>query len=142
MSILRQALAYALRVLAKRPGFTLVAAFTLGLGIAANTTIFSLINGVLLRPLPYPHADRLVTLWTSYPAAKGQPDVFSAPNYLDVAARSQTLEAVGGYTDFSFTLAGDGPPEYIPGIRMSASMSRVLGVQPQLGRWFTAEEDQ
>ena len=136
-----QDLLYALRVLAKRPGFTLAAAFTLALGIAANTTIFSLISAVLLRPLPYPHADRLVSLWTSYAASNGQPDIFSAPNYLDVAAQSRTFEAVGAYDTSSFTLAGEGQPEYIPGATMSASMARVLGIDPQLGRWFTQQED-
>jgi len=142
MDTLSQDVTYALRVLVKRPGFTLIAALTLALGIAANTTIFSLIDGVLLRPLPYPQADRLLSLWTSYPASNGQPDVFSPPNFLDVAARSRTLEAVGGYDDASFALAGSGQPESIPGERMSASMGRVLGVAPQLGRWFTAEEDE
>lgn len=141
MEILRQDLLYGLRVLVKRPGFMLVASLTLALGIAANTTIFSLIDGVLLRGLPYPQPDRLLSLWTSYPASNGQPDIFSPPNYLDVAERSRTLEAVGGYDGANFAFAGDGQPESIPGLRMSASMSRVLGVMPQLGRWFTPEED-
>lgn len=145
MDTLRRDIVFSLRVLAKRPGFTLIAALTLAIGIAANTTIFTLINGVLLRPLPYPHSERVLSLWTSYAAAKGQPDIFSPPNYLDVAARSKTLEAVGGSTSFSFTLAasnGAGEPEYVPGIRMTASTSNVLGVQPRLGRWFTAKEDE
>src|SRR5207249_2234185 len=102
--------------------------------IAANSTIFSLISAVLLRPLPFPHADRLVTLWTSYPASNGQPDIFSPPNYFDVAARAQSFEAVGIYDGSSFTLAGDGEPDYIPGAVMSASMARVLRIDPQIGR--------
>src|SRR5579872_1571207 len=142
MDTIRQDLIYALRVLIRRPGFTMAAALTLALGIAANTTIFSLIDGVLLRPLPYPHADRLLSLWTSYPASHGEPDIFSAPNYLDVAARTKTLDSVAASTQFSFTLAGDGQPEYIQGLRATASISRVLGVAPQLGRWFTPEEDE
>lgn len=142
MDTLRQDLHFALRVLRKKPGFTLVTSLTLALGIAANTTIFTLIDGVLLRPLPYPHAGRLLSLWTSYPASNGQPDVFSPPNYFDVAARSRTLEAVGAYDDMNFALAGAGQPENIPGERLTASMSRVLSVSPQLGRWFTASEDE
>ncbi|HEV3198179.1 MAG TPA: ABC transporter permease [Bryobacteraceae bacterium] len=142
MDTLRQDLQFALRVLRKKPGFTLVASLTLALGIAANTTIFTLIDGVLLRPLPYPEASRLLTLWTSYAVSNGQPDVFSPPNYFDVAARSRTLEAVGAYDDMNFALAGAGQPENIPGERLTASMSRVLGVSPQLGRWFTAAEDE
>ncbi|MBZ5618673.1 MAG: ABC transporter permease [Acidobacteriia bacterium] len=142
MDTLRQDLLYGLRVLRRKPGFTLVASLTLALGIGANTTIFSLIDNVLLRPLPYPQADRLLSLWTSYPASNGQPDIFSPPNYLDVAARSRTLDAVGASTQMNFALAGAGQPENIAGLRLSASMSRVLGVSPQLGRWFTAEEDE
>ena len=141
MGTLSQDVVYALRVLGKRPGFTLIAALTLALGIAANTTIFSLIDGVLLRALPYPEADRLLSLWTSYPASNGQPDVFSPGNFLDVAARSRTLEAVGGFDDANLALSGAGEPESLPGERITASMARVLGIAPQLGRWFTAEED-
>ena len=114
---------------------------TLALGIGANTTMFSLIDGVLLKPLPYPNPDRLVSLWTSYPASQGQPDIFSPPNYLDVAMRTRTLEAVGAYDTVNFTLASDGPPESISGSVLSASMTRVLAIQPQVGRWFTNEED-
>jgi putative ABC transport system permease protein len=142
MDTVRQDLTYAVRILARRPGFTLAAAFTLAMGIAANATIFSLIDGVLLRPLPYPHSERMLSLWTSYPASHGEPDIFSAPNYLDLAARTKTLDAAAAYTQFSFTLAGGGQPEYIPGMRTTASMSRVLAVEPQLGRWFTREEDE
>ncbi len=66
---------------------------------------------MLLRPLPYPQASRLLSLWTSYPASNGQPDLLSPPNYFDVAARSRTLEAVGAYDDMNFALAGAGQPE-------------------------------
>jgi putative ABC transport system permease protein len=144
MDTLIRDLVFSLRVLIRRPGFTFVAILTLAIGIAANTTIFTLINGVLLRPLAYPHAERLVNLWTSYPVSKGQQDIFSPPNYLDVVERAKSFEAAGGYSQFSFTLAGanDGEPEYVPGIRMTASMSAVLGVAPRLGRWFTRQEDE
>jgi putative ABC transport system permease protein len=137
-----QDLAFVLRMLTRRPGFTLAAVFTLALGIAANTTIFSLISNVLLRPLPFPHADRLVALWTSYPASQGQPDVFSPPNYLDVAAQNKSFESVGAYDTFSYTIAGQREPEFVPGVVMTASLAHVLGIEPQIGRWFTAEEDE
>jgi putative ABC transport system permease protein len=141
MDTLRQDLVYAIRVLIRKPGFTAIAVFTLALGIAANTSIFSLVNGVLLRPLPYPHPDRLVNLWTSDAESHGAHDIFSPGNFLDLQARTQSLEAVGAYTEASFTLSGAGQPEYFPGIQMTASTSRVLGISPQLGRWFTPEED-
>jgi hypothetical protein len=149
MTAVSQDLVYAVRVLRKKPGFTLIAAMTLALGIGANTTIFSLIDGVLLRPLPYPHPERLVSLWTSYPASQGLPDIFSPPNYLDLAEMTKTFEAAGSYDNANFTLSDAGNAESsaesnaesIPGLRMSASMSRVLGITPQFGRWFTPEED-
>jgi putative ABC transport system permease protein len=139
--MIRQDLVYALRVLRKRPAFALIAILTLALGIGANTTIFSLIDAVLLRPLPYPHPDRLLSLWASYPASQGQPDIFSAPNYLDLAAQTKTLEAVGSWDNANFTLAGAGDPESIAGLRLTASMARVLDIAPRIGRWFTPQED-
>jgi len=141
MRVLQRDLAYALRVLLKRPGFALICILTLALGIGANTTIFSLIDGVLLRPLPYPHPERLLSLWTSYPASPGQPDIFSAPNYLDLAARTRSLEAVAAFDNANFTLSGNGQPESLAGLRMTASLSRVLGLDPRIGRWFTPQED-
>jgi putative ABC transport system permease protein len=138
---LRQDLVYALRVLVKRPGLTLVAVLTLTLGIAANSTIFTLINGVLLRPLPYPQADRLVNVWTTYPSGKGQQDIFSPANYADAAARAQTIESAAAYTTFSFTLAGGEVPEFVPGIQATASLADVLQVEPRMGRWFSYTED-
>jgi hypothetical protein len=138
MDTLRQDLAYAFRVLLRRPGFTLIAGLTLAVGIAANTAIFSLVNAVVLRPLPFPHAERLVALWTSYPASNGQPDIFSPLNYLDVANRVQTFQAVGGFTGSAFTLVGAGDPENIPGAKMTASMA--LGVsQGEVLRMVMAE---
>jgi putative ABC transport system permease protein len=142
MRILRQDLVFAIRMLAKRPAFTLICIVTLAVSIGANSTIFSLVDGVLLQPLPFPHPERMVDLWTSYPASQGQPDIFSPPNYLDVAARAKSFEAVGSYDNANVTLAGDGEPQTIPGLRMTASMSGVLAISPQLGRWFSAQEDE
>jgi putative ABC transport system permease protein len=141
MDTLRRDFIYAVRVLLRKPGFTAIAVLTLALGVAANSAIFSLINGILLRPLPYPHSERLVNLWSIYASSQGQHDIFSPANFLDVQSRTRTLEAVGAYTEASFTLSGAGQPEFFPGIFMSASVSQVLGIKPQLGRWFTAQED-
>ncbi len=91
---------------------------------------------------PIPSTERILSLWTSYPASHGQPDVFSPPNYLDLAARTRTLEAVGAYDIVPYTLTGGGQAESVSGVRTAtASMRQVLGVSPQLGRWFTPEED-
>jgi putative ABC transport system permease protein len=142
MTTLRQDIVYAWRVLSRKPGFTVITALTLALGIAANTTMFSLISGVLLRPLPFPDSQLLVRLWTSYPvASNGEPDVFSPGNWVDVAARAKALEAVGAYTTSNFTVTRTTRPESVEGLRMSASMARVLAVSPRLGRWFTDLED-
>ena len=141
MKVLQQDLAYAIRILLKKPAFALISIFTLALGIGANTTIFSLIDGVLLRPLPYPNPERVLNLWTSYPASHGQPDIFSPPNYLDLAARTRTLEAVGAWDLGNYTLTAGAQPESLSGTRLSASMRQVLGLSPQIGRWFTPEED-
>src|SRR5262249_26201729 len=84
-----------------------------------------------------------VSLWTSYPESNGRTDIFSPPNYIDMAARTKTLAAVGGYDDINFALAGSsGEPQSFPGERMTASMGQVLGIAPQMGRWFTQEEDE
>src|SRR5579884_1672068 len=141
MDAIRQDAVYASRVLLRRPGFTLTAVLTLALGIAANTTIFSLINAVLLRPLPYPAADRLLNLWASYPASNGAPDIFSPGNYADLAKQTRTLESAAAWTEATFTISGNGEPESIPGVRATASLGATLQVVPQLGRWFTPGED-
>jgi putative ABC transport system permease protein len=131
----------AVRSLSKAPGFTLAAALTLGLGIGANTAIFSVINDVLLRDLPYPEPDRLVMLW-EHNTRRDQPmNVVSPANFQDWRDRSASFEGMGAFFDRSFTLTGIGDPEEVRATAMTASMFTLLGGQAQLGRVLSAEDE-
>ena len=142
METLWQDLRYALRMLFKNPGFTAVAVLTLALGIGANTAIFSVINTVLLRPLPYKEADRLVMVWEDGTRAGYPRDTPAAANYVDWRDQNQVFEGMAAMADQSFNLTGIGEPERIEGRRVSANLFTLLGVEPQLGRAFSPEEDQ
>ena len=135
-------LRYALRMLLKNPGFTIIAVIALSLGIGANTAIFSVVNTVLLRPLPYKDPDQLVMVWED--ASKhGYPrDTPATANYVDWRDQNQLFEGMAAIADESFNLTGTGDPERLEGRRVSANLFPILGVQPQIGRVFTAEEDQ
>ena len=125
----------------KHPGFTLVAALSLALGIGANTAIFSIINAVVLRPLAFRDPGRLVWIWESAPKL-GLPEFsVSAANYLDWRAQSRSLEDVAAMTTAGFNLTGYQEPERISGLRVSHNLPSMLGVKPLLGRVFLPEED-
>ncbi|MFZ1973079.1 MAG: ABC transporter permease [Candidatus Acidiferrales bacterium] len=132
LETLLQDLRYGARTLRKNPGFTMVALLTLALGIGANTAIFSLVNGVLLQPLPYPHPDRLVGLTRYFP--KG-PLVF-------MREQSRTMELVGFSDNKEFNLTGSGDPVRLIGNSVSADFLSVLGEQAAMGRIFQKGEDQ
>ena len=134
-------LKFAFRQLLKNPGFTAVAVLTLALGIGANTAIFSVVNGVLLRPLPYPEPDRLIMIFESNP--KGGSPKFSVapPNFVDWRAQNQVFDNLAAVNVANYGLTGQDKPERILGARVSASLFKVLGVLPALGRGFTSEED-
>jgi putative ABC transport system permease protein len=104
-------LRYALRMLRKNPSFAAVAILTLALGIGANTAIFSVLNGVILKPLPYPHADRLALIWTELASAGQKRVPTSGPDMIDLARRSRLFESVGGIWVGSSALTGTGEPE-------------------------------
>ncbi len=133
-------LQYSGRQMMKSPGFAVVAILTLALGIGANTAIFSVVNAVLLEPLPYPDADRLVTLFHSkHNFVKGS---LSYPNFLDWQRENQSFEAMAAYRHpGGFTLTGAGQVENVQGDMVSAGFFEVLGIKPLLGRTFTADED-
>ncbi|MET0622234.1 MAG: ABC transporter permease, partial [Pyrinomonadaceae bacterium] len=132
---------YGVRSLRKSPGFTLVAVLTLALGIGATTAIFSVMNAVLLRPLPYPEAGRLVYVGQQY---RGGLAGSGEPKFLFWREQSRSFEALACYSGFGGAggnLAGGNEAEYVRGVRVSEDFFRVLGVYPALGRAFTREED-
>ena len=134
---------YAVRMLLKKPGFTIIAVLALALGIGANTAIFSVVNAVLLRPLPYHQPDRLVLLWQklSGPTSLGQLPC-SAPDYIDYRDQTRTLEHVAAFLDDTFTMATPSGAERVTASRVSANLFPLLGVAPLRGRVFTTSEDQ
>jgi putative ABC transport system permease protein len=133
---------YALRMLVKNPGFTLIAVLTLGLGIGANTAIFSVVQNVLLRPLPYPEPDRLVEISNSYPPTT--PHIGLSPgDYADWSRQATTISEMGAYTAISqgFNLTGEGDTQRVQGSYASSSLFPMLGIRPVAGRSFLPEED-
>ena len=141
MSTLLNDLKYALRGLRQSPAFTAAAVVTLGLGIGANTAIFSVVNAVLLRPMPLPDADRLVLL-----LERKLPDFpsfsVSVANYLDYRAQNRVLTDVGAYNLTDLTVTGGREAESIPGAEITASLFPVLTVEPVLGRRFVDGDTQ
>ncbi len=138
MGTLWQDLRYGLRMLLKRPGFTAVAVVTLGLGIGATTAIFSVVNAVLLRPLPYPGAEKIVSLREV--DAKGRQITFAEPNFLDVRARNHTLAAAAEYNLGLTPVTGGSEPVRTSVAYVSGDFFKTLGVQPATGRSFLPEE--
>ena len=131
---LGQDLRYAFRTLRKNPGFTAIAMLALGLGIGANTAIFSVVNGVLLQPLSYPDPDRLLMIFDSQSSV-------AYPDYLDWRRQSRSFTDMGTFRSGDFNFTGAGQPEQVSGEYVSASLFPVLGVAPFLGRNFLPEED-
>jgi putative ABC transport system permease protein len=135
-------LRYALRMQRKNPGFTIIAVVALALGIGANTAIFSVVNTILLQPLPYKDPEQLVMVWEEN-AKQGYPtDTPTAANYIDWRDQNQLFEGMAAIDVASFNLTGSGEPERLDGRRVSATLFPLLGVDPQFGRVFTAAEDQ
>jgi predicted permease len=129
---------HAIRVLARRPGFTLVAVLTLAIGIGANTAIFSVVNAVLLRPLPYDQPDRIVRLWEQSP--RGTPVSVSHPNFLDWRARARSFEALSEYAGGTQTVLGGREAVFANAYLVTDGFFRVFGVAAAIGRTFVAEE--
>lgn len=131
---------HGLRQLRRNPGFTTVAVLTLALGIGANTAVYSVVNAVLLRPLPYPDSDRLVWIAEVIPALNAE--LAGGGDYVDWKGENRTLEQITAYDDSgSFNLTSRGTPARVHAARVSASFFATLAVGPQLGRAFTPEED-
>ena len=140
MNNLIQDIRYGLRGLWRHPGFTIVAACSLALGIGANTAIFSVVNGVLLNPLPYPQPEQLVTIHQSKP--NFEQGAMPYPNFRDVQKQNQTFSAMAISRSFGFSLMGAGEPERVDARLVSADFFSVLGLKPLLGRTFMLGEDE
>jgi putative ABC transport system permease protein len=143
VEMLLQDIAYGFRVLRKDPGFTIVAILTLALGVGANAAIFSVMNTVLLKPLPYPNADRIVTLWEVPVRDPENLNITSRPNFRDWQRSARSFESMAIFDSAGkgYNLSGDGETDVVSGVRVSAQFFDVLGVKPLLGRTFFAEEE-
>jgi putative ABC transport system permease protein len=137
-----QDLCYGARTLLKNPGFTLIAVLTLGLGIGANTAIFSVVNGVLLRALPFPEPERILNVLATDIGRGQDRRGVSYPNFADWRVQQSLFERFAAFDVTSATLTGAGSPEQLRGINVSADLFPLLGVQPLLGRWFSEQEAQ
>ncbi len=138
---MRSELRYAVRQLLRSPGFSLVAILGLALGIGATVALFSVVNAVFLRPLPYPESDRLVTLTSTHEAQNLLRVGFSYPRFLEVQQRQEVFSDLGLSAFNAFTLTGRGDPEQLLGLHASAALLPTLGLEPTLGRNFSADED-
>ncbi len=139
MSRLGQDVRFAVRTMIRTKSMAILAILAFALGIGVTTAVFSIFNGVLLEPLPFPDPDQLVMVFDTQPACTTCPASF--PKYSDWKARNQVFAAIGGSTQASFVLTGVGAPEQVNGVAATASLNDVFRVQPQLGRWFTDDED-
>jgi hypothetical protein len=143
MDVLRQDLRFAFAALRRAPGFAATALLTLALGIGASTAVFSIVHGVLLRPLPYAHPDRLVRVWEEYPGGVSPAGNrwLSRSTYAAWRERSTTIEVMGGYAlaDYQVVIGGEGMKLF--GAQLSPSVMSTLGAAPALGRLFTDDDD-
>lgn len=141
MGTLLQDLRYGIRTLAKNPGFTIVAVLTLALGIGANTAIFSVVDAVLLRPLPYPEPARLFTVYQTLPENPAQNTGVSYPNYVDWTQQNEAFESIAAVRGNVLALSGQGEPTYIQAGSVTSNYFDVLRVKPLLGRTLQSSDD-
>jgi hypothetical protein len=139
MDTLRRDLYFACRQLRRDPGFAAVAVVTLALGIGANVAIFSVVNAVLLRPLPFPQPEQLVGI---YHVSEGKRAVMSPPNFLDVSHRTRTLASATAVSTSGMVLTGVSEPVRLDGAEVTGTFFDVLGVHPLFGRVFSEADDQ
>ena len=140
MDQLGKDLRFALRMIRNSPGFTIIAVLTLALGIGANTAIFSFVDAVLLKPLPYPHSEQIVMVWEKPPG--GDRNGISTLNFLDWMRENTVFSAISAETGGSMTLTGGDRPVQVQGDRDSATFFDIWGIEPMLGRTFAPDEDQ
>ena len=141
MAMLKDQSKQILRRLSRAPLFTAVTLMTLAIGVGANTVIFSVVEGVLLKPLPYPHAERLIGVWHTAPGI-GMKELNMAPSiYFIDREQSTTLEDIGAYSGDALNVTGTGEPEHVRGLDVTDGVLPILGVSPALGRVFTRQDD-
>src|SRR5918998_804922 len=131
---------YAVRVFLKSPAFTAVALLALALGVGANPAIFSVVNAVLLRSLPYADADRLVVMWEKNRTRGNRRNVISPANFVEWRTQSQSFEGLSAFYDGGFNMTGAGEPVEVPVQVTTANLFSVLGAQAALGRTYTPDE--
>src|ERR1700739_1397526 len=145
MRNLLQDLRFGFRMILRNPGFAAVAIIVLALGIGANTAIFSVVNGVILRPLPYPESDQLVRIWHT-PPQKNFPGMnrfsVSAANFVDWKNQNHSFENMAMYSFTHADMPGDGHPEVVRIARVTDGFFSIFEMKPQLGRLFPRDEDQ
>jgi hypothetical protein len=136
-----QDLRLGVRLLVRHRSFTAIAVLTLAAGIGANITIFSVVNAVMLRPLPYPEAERLVFIWSEVPQQNVRERASAYANFSEWRNQNSSFEDLAVFDPTSVTLTGGAEPEQIMSVRASSNLFTVLGVAPALGRSFTADEE-
>ena len=141
MSTLARDLRYAFRAFGKSPGFTVAAILSLAIGIGATTAIFSITSALLLRPLPYKDADRLVILWNSSPGLGIPRDWFSSAQYFDIKNNHRGFEQVAMAIGGNYNITGDGEPERVGVIRVTSNLLPMFGARPAQGRLFNPDDD-
>src|SRR5215210_2997952 len=139
MSRMVQDFRHGFRATRRSPLVSILAVIAFALGIGVTTTVFSIFYGVLLKPLPYPNPDQLVSVYDTQPACNSCPASF--PKYHDWKNRNQVFAAIGGSTPAGFVMSGHGDAVQVPAILTTASLADVFGVSPAQGRWFSEAED-
>src|SRR5258708_2798933 len=140
METVLQDIRYGLRMLAKHPAFTAVAVLTLALGIGANSAIFSVVNSLLLQPLPYANSDRLAIIWSHSPGANVEQDWPSPGQYSAVKEQTNAFEDIAIINGFSLNVGDLITPQRIGAVASSSNLFSILGVKPMIGRAFLPEE--
>ncbi len=141
METLFQDVRYGIRMLLKAPSFSIVATIALGLGIGANSAIFSVVNAVLLRPLPFTNSEQLMTVWETDPQRGQERGSSSYPNFADLRAQNHVFEHIAAYHNNDFILTGRGEPARLQGAVVSADLFSLLGISPMIGRGFLPDDD-
>src|SRR5579864_4002169 len=141
MELLSDQLGQVLRRLSRSPIFTIITIITLAAGVGANIAVFSVVEGVLLKPLPYPHAETLVGVWHTAPGLNMDEVNMAPSNYFIYREQNRVFEDIGVYQDYSVAVTGQGNPEQVPALVVTDGVLPTLGVAPMLGRWFSRADD-